>query len=160
MTLPINLRREGDNAAGNRFAPARFAIPLNIADPGERVRAIRALVHRQRAEPFLQLTGPLAGVLNRLPTTTTTALFGGMLKCCDFVATNVPGAPVTVYAGGARVDRLYAFAPPAGAAVNVSLISHCDTCCIGLVTDTTAIPDADVLLECIREGFDELLSLS
>jgi hypothetical protein len=29
-----------------------------------------------------------------------------------------------------------------------------------LVTDTTAIPDTDVLVECIREGFDELLSLS
>jgi diacylglycerol O-acyltransferase / wax synthase len=160
MTLPINLRREGDDAAGNHFAPARFAAPMTIADPRERVRAIRALVRQQRAEPFLQLTGPLAGVLNRLPTTTTTALFGGMLKCCDFVATNVPGAPVPVFAGGARVDRLYAFAPPAGAAVNVSLISHCDTCCIGLVTDTTAIPDPDVLVECVREGFDELLSLS
>lgn len=160
MTLPINLRREGDDAAGNRFAPARFAVPATIADPRERVRAIRALVQQQRAEPFLQLTGPLAGVLNRLPTTTTTALFGGMLKCCDFVATNVPGAPVPVFAGGARVDRLYAFAPPAGAAINVSLISHCDTCCIGLVTDTTAVPDADVLLACIREGFEELLSLA
>ena len=160
MTLPINLRREGDDAAGNHFAPARFGVPLTIADPRERVRAIRALVREQRAEPFLQLTGPLAGMLNRLPTTTTTALFGGMLKCCDFVATNVPGAPVPVFAGGARVDRLYAFAPPAGAAMNVSLISHCDTCCIGLVTDTTAVPDADVLVECIREGFSELLSLS
>jgi len=65
-----------------------------------------------------------------------------------------------VYAGGARVDRMYAFAPPAGSAVNVSLISHVDTCCIGVVTDTTAVPDSDVLVECIREGFDELLSLS
>ena len=43
MTLPINLRREGDDAAGNHFAPARFAVPITIADPGERVRAIRAL---------------------------------------------------------------------------------------------------------------------
>jgi WS/DGAT/MGAT family acyltransferase len=160
MTLPINLRREGDDAAGNHWAPARFAVPASIADPRERVQAIRALVRRQRAEPFLQLTGPLAGMLNRLPTATTTAIFGGMLKCCDFVATNVQGAPVPVFAGGAKVERLYAFAPPAGAAVNVSLISHCDTCCIGIVTDTTAVPDPGALVECIREGFDELLSLS
>ena len=72
-----------------------------------------------RAEPALQMTSTLAGMLNRLPTSTTTALFGGMLKCCDFVTTNVPGAPVPVYTGGARVERLYAFAPPPGAAVNV-----------------------------------------
>ena len=158
MTLPINVRRDGDDAAGNHFAPARFAVPATITDPRERVRAVRALVRQWRSEPAMQLTGQLAGVLNRLPTATTTALFGGMLKCCDFVATNVPGAPVPVYAAGARVERLYAFAPPAGAAVNVSLISHCDTCCIGVVTDTTAVPDAGVLLACLREGFDELLA--
>ena len=158
MTLPINLRPEGDISGGNHFAPARFAVPATIAHPADRVLAIRALVRQWRAEPALQLTGQLAGVLNRLPTATTTALFGGMLKCCDFVATNVPGAPVPVYAAGARVERLYAFAPPAGAAVNVSLISHCDTCCIGVVTDTTAVPDPGVLLSCLRAGFDEVLA--
>jgi len=158
MTLPINLRREGDDAGGNHFAPARFAVPASISDPRERVQAVRTLVHRWRAEPALSLTGQLAGVLNRLPTATTTALFGGMLKCCDFVATNVPGAPVPVFAAGARVERLYAFAPPAGAALNVSLISHCDLCCIGVVTDTTAIPDSATLLACLRDGFAELLA--
>jgi len=160
MTLPINLRREGDDSGGNHFAPARFAVPAAITDPAERVQAVRTLVKQWRAEPALQLTGQLALVLNQLPTATTTALFGGMLKCCDFVATNVPGAPVPVYAAGARVDRLYAFAPPAGAAVNVSLISHCDACCIGVVTDTTAVPDAGVLLRSLREGFDEVLSVA
>ncbi len=53
---------------------------------------------------------------------------------------------------------MYAFAPPAGAAFNVALISHCDTCCIGVVIDTTAVPDPDVLLGCLRAGFDEMLA--
>ena len=42
---------------------------------------------------------------------------------------------------------------------NVALISHCDICCVGTVIDTTAIPDADVLLDCLRRGFDEVLAL-
>jgi WS/DGAT/MGAT family acyltransferase len=158
MTLPINLRTSGDDAAGNRFAPARFPVPADIEDPVERVRALRTIVRSWRAEPALQMSSALAGVLNRLPTATTTALFGAMLKCCDFVATNVPGAPVPVFAGGARIDRLYAFAPTSGAAVNVSLISHHDTCCIGVVVDTTAVPDAAVLVECLRQGFEEVLA--
>jgi WS/DGAT/MGAT family acyltransferase len=159
MTLPINLRQRGDVSAGNRFAPARFAVPTDLADPRERVEAVGALVRSWRSEPALQMTGTLAGVLNRLPTAMTTALFGSMLKCCDFVTTNVPGAPIPVFAGGAEVERMYAFAPPSGAAVNISLISHCDTCCIGVVSDTTAIPDPDLLVSCLRSGFDELLSL-
>lgn len=159
MTMPINLRTSDDDAAGNKFAPARFPVPADVADPGERVRALGARVREWRAEPALQMTGTLAGILNRLPTATTTAIFGSMLKCCDFCATNVPGAPVPVYTAGARVERLYAFAPPAGAAVNVSLISHCDTCCIGVVLDTTAVPDGNTLVECLKEGFDEVLAL-
>ena len=123
------------------------------------LEAFIAVVKIWRAEPALQMTSTLAGVLNRLPTTTTTALFGGMLKCCDFVTSNVPGAPVPVYSAGARVERLYAFGPPSGAAFNITLISHNETCCIGIVIDTTAVPDPDVLVDALRAGFDEVLAL-
>jgi diacylglycerol O-acyltransferase / wax synthase len=160
MTLPINLRQGDDDAGGNRFAPARFPVPTSIADPRERIAAVGALVREVRTEPALQMTSTLAGILNRLPTATTTALFGGMLKCCDFVTSNIPGAPVSVYVAGARVDRFYAFAPPAGASFNVALISHCDTCCIGVVVDTVAVPDPDVLLGCLHAGFAEVLALA
>jgi len=158
MSLPINLRTSDDDAGGNRFAPARFPVPATVDDPTDRVQALGALVRDWRAEPALRMSSALAGVLNRLPTSTTTALFGSMLKCCDFVATNVPGAPVPVFIGGARMDRLYAFAPTAGAAVNVSLISHCETCCVGVVVDTTAVPDAALLVDCLRQGFEEMLA--
>ena len=150
----------GDDAGGNRFAPARFPVPLGIDDPRARMQAISGLVKSWRAEPALQMTSTLAGVLNRLPTSTTTALFGGMLKCCDFVTSNVPGAPVPVFSAGAKVERLYAFGPPSGAAFNVTLISHTDTCCIGVVIDTTAVPDPDVLVQALRDGFDEVLALA
>jgi diacylglycerol O-acyltransferase len=160
MTLPINLRQSDDDAGGNRFAPARFPVPTSIEDPRERIAALRTLIRGWRAEPALQMTSTMAGVLNRLPTATTTALFGGMLKCCDFVTSNIPGAPVPVYVAGARVERLYAFAPPAGAAFNVALISHIDTCCIGVVIDTAAVPDHEMLLGSLRTGFDEVLALA
>ena len=68
MTIPINLRHEGSGAAGNHFAPARFAVPADIADPVERMHAVGALVRAWRREPALAMTDTLAGVLNRLPT--------------------------------------------------------------------------------------------
>jgi WS/DGAT/MGAT family acyltransferase len=160
MTLPINLRQGTDDAAGNRFAPARFPVPITVDDPRVCAGMVGQLVRDWRAEPALQMTSTLAGILNRLPTSTTTALFGGMLKCCDFVTSNVPGAPVTVYSAGARAERLYAFGPPSGAAFNITLISHCEVCCLGIVIDTTAVPDPDVLVDCLRRGFDEVLTLA
>jgi diacylglycerol O-acyltransferase len=159
MTMPINLRTSESDAGGNQFAPARFPVPAAIDDPAQRMTAIGTLVRGWRAEPALRMTSTLAGVLNRLPTATSTALFGGMLKCVDFVTSNVPGAPVPVFVAGAQVDGFYAFAPPSGSAVNVTLMSHCNQCCIGIVTDAAAVTDPDILVECLREGFAEIVSL-
>lgn len=159
MTLPINLRTAEHDSGGNQFAPARFPVPASIEDPAQRMRAIGALVRGWRAEPALRMTSTLAGVLNRLPTATSTALFGSMLKCVDFVTSNVPGAPIPVFLAGAEVDGFYAFAPPSGAALNVTLVSHCDRCCIGIVTDTAAVADPDVLVDSLRSGFDEVCAL-
>jgi WS/DGAT/MGAT family acyltransferase len=159
MTMPINLRTSSDAPGGNKFAPARFGVPASIADPRDRMQAVRTLVRGWRSEPALAMTGQLALVLNRMPTAMTTALFGAMLKCSDFVTTNVPGSPVPVFVGGAQVERFYAFAPPSGASVNVALISHCETCCIGIVIDTTAVPDAEVMVDALRTGFAEVTAI-
>src|SRR5207248_570416 len=40
VTMPINLRREGDPAAGNQFAPARFTVPLRAPDAVHRMREL------------------------------------------------------------------------------------------------------------------------
>jgi WS/DGAT/MGAT family acyltransferase len=158
MTMPINIRADDASTAGNQFAPARFPVPIDIEDPLERMQAIRALVLEWRAEPALRLTSTLAGILNRLPTQVTTAIFGGMLKCVDFVTSNVPGAPLPVFVAGAGVERFYAFGPPSGAGVNITLMSHVDQCCIGVVVDTAAVPDPTVLLGDLRAGFDEVIN--
>jgi WS/DGAT/MGAT family acyltransferase len=159
VTMPINVRRPGDPLGSNRFVPARLAIPIDAVDAAQRMQRLGALSRRWRAEPALPMSNVIAGVLNRLPVAMTTSIFGGMLKAIDFVATNVPGLPHRVYLAGAEVVREYAFAPPSGAALSVALLSHGDQCCIGVNIDTAAVPDADLLITCLREGFDDVLSV-
>ncbi|MEO5901507.1 MAG: WS/DGAT domain-containing protein, partial [Ilumatobacteraceae bacterium] len=84
---------------------------------------------------------------------------GAMLKAIDFVATNVPGISHRVYLAGAEVVREYAFAPPSGAAFSVALLSHVDQCCVGLNVDTAAVPDVDVLVGCLKDGFADVLAM-
>lgn len=159
VTMPINLRRPGDTFGNNRFVPARLAIPIDALDARQRMQRMGALSRRWRGEPALPMSNVIAGALNRLPVALTTSIFGGMLKAIDFVATNVPGLPHRVYLAGAEVTHEYAFAPPSGAAFSVALLSHGDQCCIGINIDTTAVPDADELIACLREGFDDVLSV-
>ena len=157
MTMPISIRAGENKAlAGNQFVPARFPVPMGIADPAERMAAVKALVGEARGEPALAFTEAIAGVLNRLPTAVVTSLFGSMLKGIDFVTSNVPGAPIPVYLAGGKLEANFAFGPMSGAAANLTLLSYQDELHIGVNTDPAAIPDPDVLLSCLDESFAEL----
>ena len=158
MNMPINVRDDSTaNQAGNQFAPARFAVPVDVADPREAMRTVHALVDQQRAEPALALLEPMSGLLNRLPTTLTTAIFGSMLRGVDFTTSNVPGAPIPVFVAGAQVEAMFPFGPLAGAACNVTLLSTLDDVNIGINVDLAAVPDPDVLRDCLQASFEELL---
>jgi WS/DGAT/MGAT family acyltransferase len=158
MSMPINIRNEDTaDLAGNQFAPARFAVPITIDDPLRRMRTIRELVAGQRAEPALNLAAPLASVLYRLPATVSTGIFGSMLRGIDFVTSNVPGVPVPVFLAGARMEAQFPFGPMAGSATNITLMSYLDEVQIGINTDPAAVPDGDVFVACMEEGFAEVL---
>lgn len=158
MGMPINIRSDATaTLAGNQFVPARFPVPVTIGDPVERMREVRRLVAEARAEPALAFTEGIAGVLTRLPTAVVTQLFGGMLKGVDFITSNVPGLPFDVYLCGARLEAQYAFGPMSGAATNITLLSHVDRVNVGITSDPAAVPDPDVFLACLQEGFDEVV---
>ena len=153
MTMPINIRNdETADLAGNQFAPARFAVPIDIDDPVERMRAIRDLVAQAAGEPALSLAEPLAAVLYRLPATVSTGVFGSMLRGVDFVTSNVPGVPVPVFLAGARMEAQFPFGPMSGAAANITLLCYLDEVQIGINSDPAAVPDGDVFLECLDGG--------
>jgi diacylglycerol O-acyltransferase len=161
MTMPINLREgERGDRAGNQFAPARFAVPVSTADPVERMQRIRSGVSEQRAEPSLSIFEDVAAVLGRLPQSLAVSLFGSMLKSIDFVTSNVPGPPFTVYSGGARVESMFGFGPLSGAAANVTLFSYDGQVQIAINSDAAAIPDGSFFTECLVKGTDEVLSVA
>jgi WS/DGAT/MGAT family acyltransferase len=161
MTMPINIRTgDGEVLAGNQFVPARFPVPMTITDPAQRMQAVKGLVGEARSEPGLALTEPVAGVLNRLPVSVTTQLFGGMLKGIDFVTSNVPGAPFPVFLAGGRLESNFAFGPLSGAAANITLLSYLDDLQVGVNTDPAAVTEPDLFLECLQEGFEEIRKLA
>lgn len=158
MAMPMNVRTaETEGVAGNQFAPTRFDLPIGLLDPDERMTEVRRLVAEQRAEPALDLVEPMANLINRFPREVATGLFGTMLKGVDFVSSNVPGAPFPIFLAGAHLEHQFAFGPMAGAAANITLLSYVDDLNIGVNTDPAAVPDPDVFLSSLHDGFDEIL---
>lgn len=160
MIMPINVRGDAGGLGGNHFTPARVLMPVAPDDLVTRIEDVSERCRRLRAEPAVAMTAQLASVLNLLPRRAVTMLMGSMFKGSDLVTSNVPGAPFPLYLGGAEIERIYAFGPLSGTAINVTLLSHAGTCCIGVNVDTAAIPEPEVLRTSLRDGLAEVLALA
>ena len=114
----------------------------------------------QRDEPALGALGPVSTILNQLPLGLSTAALGAMLKGIDVVTSNVPGAPIPIYAVGARMEANFGFGPLTGAGCNITLLSYLDEVHLGISTDPAAVPDPEVFVDCLQDGFDEVLALA
>jgi diacylglycerol O-acyltransferase len=155
VCMPVNIRNDGDPMGGNRITLMRFDLPVDVPDPAERIRRIHERAGFVRSERSLPYTQLIAGALNLMPR----PYIASILQRVDFLASDVPGIPVPVYLGGAKVLMQYPFGPTIGAGVNVTLMSYVDTCALGINVDTGAIPDYDVFHECLVDGFEEVLEL-
>ena len=121
------------------------------ADPPASTTA-RTKVRHEKSLPYTQW---IAGALNMMPRW----YIGSILRNVDFLCSDVPGIPVPVFLGGAKVLTQYGFGPTIGSAVNVTLLTYVDVCSLGIDVDTGAIPDYDLFYDSLVAGFDEVLAL-
>lgn len=155
MTLPLSVRHPGDPIGGNRITLLRFGLPVGDPDPAARLRRISQTIRAWRAEPAIALTQGIAFGLNLAPR----SVIQGILRRVDFLASDVPGLTAPIYLAGAKLLAYYPFGPTIGTAVNATLLSYIDTCCIGINIDVAAVPDPENLMADLRAGFDEVIQL-
>ncbi len=159
MAVPVSLRKADDPLGGNKFAGALLPAPVDIADPAERIAAVRGLVLAARVEPALETQTVFARAMNLLPAEVG-AFATRVGVAADVSASNVPGLVHETYLAGAKVERTYPFGPLPGVALMATMVTHCGTCCIGLNMDGSVITDPDVLVACLNDGLAEVLALA
>lgn len=158
--MPVNVRSSPQDTAGNRWVPARFPLPVDSGDPAERMRRLGPLLLQARTEPALHVSDSIYRLLTALPQSAATSISAGMMKGVDLAVTNLPGPPIGLFTAGASVEAIVPFAPKAGAAANIGLMSYDGVAYVGLNLDTRAIPDPDTFVEHLAAGFAEVLALS
>ena len=155
VTVPVSVRRSHDPVGGNRITLIRIMIRGDVFDPVERMQHIAQVMKRWRHEPALNHTQEIALGLNLLPR----AYLGGVFKRIEVLASDVPGMPQPVWLAGAKVTGYYGFGPTIGAGLNATLMSYAGACNIGVNIDTSAVDDPDEMLECLRQGFADVLGV-
>jgi WS/DGAT/MGAT family acyltransferase len=159
LAIPISVRKPGDEAGGNKIASARISGPVSTADPRARIEEVRSLILSARAEPAVNLIGLMSPALARLPGPVIAQLAGPMTKGNDLQASNVPGIGEQVYLAGARIERMYPFAPLPGCAAMITLVSHGPVGCVGVNYDAASFTEPTLFVQALLGGFTEVLSL-
>jgi WS/DGAT/MGAT family acyltransferase len=143
LLVPVNMRPyQGEIRLGNEFAVILLEVPLGIADPVERLAAVRARMDRIKGTPevlanrlILNLGGWLPAWVERL------ALRWFGLKA-TVAMTNVPGPEQTLYLAGAPVGRVLAWVPQiVGMGIGISVLSYAGAVTVGITTDSGVVAD-------------------
>ena len=156
MAIPVNVRRDGDPAGGNRFAGARIAVPIAEKDPALRMQVIRQRMRSAVDEPALPIMDLIGPVMARLPTPAL-EFMARSVSSIDIQASNVPGLPDAPYFAGSKVLKFYPFGPLPGVAMMIILYSQARQCYVGVHYDTDSFDEPELLERCLEQGFDETL---
>ncbi len=157
-TVPVNLRPlDGPIELGNRFGLVYPALPVGIADPLQRLRAVKANLDRIKDTPEALVAIAVLDALGRGPEALEKRFIDFFTSKSSMVLTNVPGPRHHRRLAGARLQRVISWAPPSGSLpMSVSIFSYAGQITIALHTDAANIPDPQTIVEAIGAELEEL----
>lgn len=160
--VPVNLRPL-DKAwqLGNRFGLAPLVLPIGIANPVERVFAVRKRMAELKGsyQPLLAF-GVLAaaGMFVKPVQDLITGLFA---KKTTAVMTNVPGPAQPLEFCGATLRQTMFWVPASGEiGVGVSILSYGGGVQFGLITDRALCPEPQAIVDQFQPEFEALTYLA
>jgi WS/DGAT/MGAT family acyltransferase len=153
LALPTTQHRDSGVFGGNWVAPTRVEVPTSAEHPGPHFGIVAERLAQARREPVMRIAGGVASVVGRLPTRVLAPALHAQANSVDFVATAVPGFRSDRHVGGALVEECFPFGPRLGCLANISAFGNGDRLDIGIVVDPNAIPDSQLLVECLATAF-------
>jgi len=163
--VPVSVHDRSDRPGRNQVSGMFANLKTQIADPGERLRAIAAdnIVAKEHSaaigatllQDWSQFAGP--------------AVFGVAMRVYarsrltespvhNLVVSNVPGPQIPLYFLGAEVDAMYPLGPIFhGAGLNITVMSLNGKLNVGLISCPELLPDLSALADGFIPGMKELL---
>ncbi len=161
--VPVSLRQADQHGTlGNLVSILPVEIPLDLPDPAERFRYINrktAALKGGRVAEGVSLFSALMGILPAPVQALAGALASMPMPAVNMVATNVPGPQVPLYTLGKKMLGYYPYVP-VGYAVGCgcAILTYDQKITFGLTADVQAMPDVEILRDCLNESFAELLT--
>lgn len=162
---PVNARkRDGqENTPGNKITAMTVKLWTNIANPLERLEAVRNTTQETKAAK----SGLSARIMTDLTQHIPGATMAGVAKILtserfapkmsNVFISNVPGPQVPMYMNGAKLTHQYGMAPLGnGMGLFIATPSYNGTMSFAITTDRKIMPDIEFFRECIESAFVQL----
>lgn len=168
--VPVSTRASDEHGLlDNRVSALLCDLPVDVADPVERLGAIRAETERLKASHMAEagarvvdlgalappfVVGPLTHLVMRVMHHVPQRMFAT-------VTTNVPGPRTPLYCQGRRMLEWYPYVPIGqGLRVGTAILSYAGQLSFGITSDYDTIQDASLVARGIVQGLAELLELA
>jgi WS/DGAT/MGAT family acyltransferase len=160
--VPVNLRPLEDAwKLGNRFGLAPLVLPIGIANPVERVYAVRARMNALKSSYQPLLAFAVLAVAGQSPKPVQDMILGLFAKKATAVMTNVPGPAVPLKFCGSTLRQTMFWVPASGdIGVGVSILSYGGGVQFSLITDDALCPDPQAIIDRFEPEFESLLLLT
>jgi WS/DGAT/MGAT family acyltransferase len=162
--VPVDLRPRGEPVPatlGNRFGIVFVKLPLSVADPVARVRAVHDRMATVKAGAQAASTFAILAVVGALPSWAHRLAVRVLGAKSTAIVTNVPGPTAPVFLAGARLVRLTFWVPQAGSVgLGVSILSYAGDVTIGVAADRNLVPDPQVLVAAAEDELADLVRVT
>lgn len=160
--VPVNLRPlEKAHQLGNRFGLVPLVLPIGIANPVQRVYAVKRRMNELKGSYQPVLAFGVLAIAGLLIKPVQHALLNLFAKKATAVMTNVPGPKEPLTFCGSTLRQTMFWVPQSGdIGMGLSILSYGGGVQFGLITDSTLCPDPEAIIAGFEPEFEKLLMVT
>jgi diacylglycerol O-acyltransferase len=146
--VPVNVRAPGDDTIDNRLSSMLLLLPVEVADPAERLDTVHRRIMALRTSREIETGAALMALADREPFAAVAFGIRTALRIPQraivTVTTNVPGPREQLYLLGRPIREILPYVPIAERMrIGVSVFTYGGQAAFGITTDFAAVPEAD-----------------
>jgi diacylglycerol O-acyltransferase len=157
-SVPVNLRPlDRAHKLGNSFGIVFLTLPVGIADPVRRLRAVKKEMDELKRSPEALVTYGVLNVMGMTPVEVEKLGLRFFGSKATAVLTNVPGPREPLYLAGRKLDTVMFWVPQSGRlGLGISILSYAGGVRLGVATDGGLVPDPERIVAEFEKEFKAL----
>lgn len=157
--MPVNLRpaAESPETLGNRFGLYAPDLPMDVADPLQRLAAFKQHIDQLKHTPEGYVTRAIVETCGMAPVELERLVIRFFTSKTSVVVTNVAGPRQPLYLAGNLIRQINFWVPQtAGLSLGVSIFSYAGEIVVGVMANAKLVPDPEAIVEYFEAEFAAL----